>query len=99
MNELGLTGVLRPTGEFLACSYGNHGVIAKNIPQEEEMDCIYFSSSSENNGTDNYSIIYFNTEITKDQLTWIINNISKLDKAQYKCWVNYIQKKIKRYNT
>ena len=84
--EKGITGILRPNGEFLMCSYGNHCVIATKIPKEEENDCIYFSSD------DNYSVIYFNENLTTKQFQWLVNNIDLLDDVQYKCWKSYINK-------
>ena len=82
----GLTGILRPNGEFLKCSYGNHGVIAKKIPVEEEMTCIYFSGK--HNRTN--SLLYLNDEITIAQLKWIMKNIDSLDENQYNIWKQYI---------
>ena len=52
----GLTGILRPNGEFLECDYSNHGLIAQDIPVEEEMECIYFSGSDDGES----SVLYFN---------------------------------------
>lgn len=90
----GITGVLRPNGQLLECSYGNHGVIAENIPIEEEMDCIYLSSSVESDNTDEMSILYFNNEISKEQLKWFFDNINRLDKKQYLLWTQFIKDKI-----
>ena len=87
----GITGILRPNGEFISCDYGNHCVIAKNIPTKEEELCIYFSSSIKSIGTDKNSIIYFSNNITQEQLLWIIRNISKLDLNQYIIWINYVK--------
>lgn len=86
----GVTGILRPNGEFIDCEYGNHCVIAITIPKEEDELCIYFSSSIKSLGDDNNSIIYFSDTVTKEQLLWIMKNIEKLDKKQYKKWVKYI---------
>lgn len=91
----GLTGVLRPNGVFLSCTYGNHGVIAENIPIEEEMDCIYLSSSMETNLNDEQSLLYFNDEITKEQLMWFFKNINNLDDKQYSLWISFIKNKLK----
>lgn len=90
----GITGVLRPNGKLLSCTYGNHGVIAESIPLEEEMDCIYLSSSIETNNSDEMSLLYFNENITKEQLEWFIKNIDKLDNKQYSIWVAFIKEKM-----
>lgn len=84
----GITGILRPNGEFLSCNYGNHGLIATTIPQEEEMSCIYFSSSNID------SLLYLNDEITKEQLKWVIHHINEFDEEQCKIWKDYMHNKI-----
>lgn len=91
MQSNGLTGILRPTGEFISCSYGNHGTIAVTIPTEEELDCIYFSASDNNKE----SILYLNENITKNQMKWFIGNLDNLDTNQYNIWKEYITNKIK----
>lgn len=92
-NKLGLTGILTPIGEFIECSYGNHCEIAVSIPQEEEMKCIYFSS---NLSDVNSSLLFFNEDITNEQLRWLIFNHKKLDKKQRLEWKKYIKSKIER---
>lgn len=87
----GLTGILRPNGEFLECDYSNHGLIAQDIPVEEEMECIYFSGSDDGES----SVLYFNKSITNQQLEWFMKNIYDLDKSQYNLWMSFIQGKIK----
>lgn len=87
----GVTGILRPNGEFLSCDYSNHGIIASEIPIEEEMACIYFSGSEDGEN----SILYFNETITIHQLEWFFKNIYMLDKSQYSLWVSFINNKIK----
>ena len=89
----GFTGILRPNGIFVSCDYGNHCTIAIDIPQEEEISCIYFSSSIKSMGNDNNSVIYFCEEVTKNQLLWIMENIDGLDDKQYEIWIDYIKKR------
>lgn len=89
----GITGILRPNGELLSCNYGSHGVITKSIPIEEELECIYLSSGLELNN-DELSLIYFNDNITREQLDWFFKNLNKLDDIQYLLWTSYINKKI-----
>lgn len=86
----GITGILRPTGEFISCKYGNHCVIAIDIPKEEDELCIYLSSSIESIGNDENSIIYFCDNVTKEQLIWIMKHIDELDNTQYNMWIKYI---------
>lgn len=88
MNK-GLTGILRPNGEFLKCDYGNHCFIAKTIPKEEEMDCIYFSSNVENIKS---SLLFFNKNPTKEQYLFIVKNLNNFDETQYCLWVDYVRK-------
>lgn len=83
----GLTGLLRPNGVFLECSYGNHCVIAETIPIEEEMNCIYFSS----NENVESSLLFFCDNPTKKQYQFIIQNLDKLDTTQYNLWIKYIK--------
>lgn len=82
---MGITGILRPTGEFLACNYRNHGVTAKRIPKNEEMKCVYFSSDVEENGS-TISIVYFPDRLTILQLFWFIRNENQLDSTQLDLW-------------
>lgn len=91
MINKGLTGILRPTGEFVSCDYGNHGVIAVTIPTEEELDCIYFSASYNSKE----SILYLNENITKNQFKWFVEHINDLDENQYNIWKDYINKKVR----
>lgn len=91
MRNNGLTGILRPTGEFIPCNYGNHGVISVTIPTEEELDCIYFSGSYNNRE----SILYLNENLTNQQIKWFIENIDYLDETQYNVWKEYINKKVR----
>ena len=91
----GLTGILRPNGEFISCNYGNHGKITVNIPQEEEFLCIYFSGTEDNNTNKEFkSMLYLNDYITPKQLSWIAKNIDKLDETQYKIWIEYIENSV-----
>ena len=50
---VGITGILRPNGELVACDYGNHCTIAIDIPEEEGEECIYLSSSKNEDNTYN----------------------------------------------
>ena len=87
----GITGILRPNGEFVSCNYGNHCTIAIDIPEEEGEFCIYLSSSFDSslNSYEN-STIYFPTTVTKAQLLWLMKNIDTLDVKQYEVWIKYI---------
>lgn len=81
----GLTGILRPNGEFLECKCSEHYVIAKKIPKEEEEECIYLSSS------ENDSLIYFSKTVTKAQEEWIRNNMDKFDDKQFEILLDYFK--------
>ena len=78
----GLTGILRPNGVFVECSYGNHGLASSKIPQTEEEKCVYLSSSKETQKNDKASIVYFNETITQKQFAWFLMNFNELDKKQ-----------------
>ena len=82
---MGVIGILRANGEFIECNYGNHGVIAKAIPNEESETAIYFNSSKDLQ----QSILYLNNTITIEQLMWFEKNIDKLDKIQLETWKSY----------
>lgn len=90
---IGLSGVLRPSGEFIPCSYGNHGEATKNIPEEEEELCIYISSGMETKNNDEPSIVYFVDNITPQQEQWLIFNLMKLDMIQRKQVMEYFEKR------
>lgn len=87
----GLTGILRPNGEFIECEYEKHYYVALKIPKEEELSCIYFSSNVYDIKD---SLLFFSEDITKEQLKWFITNLDKLDKTQYEKWIEYINSKI-----
>lgn len=89
----GLSGILRPNGEFVPCSYKNHGEAASSIPMEESDDCIYISSGEETKHSDEASIIYFNDKLTSAQAKWFLKNFMKLDKKQREIVKNYVLKK------
>lgn len=81
---IGVTGVLRPNGEFISCSYGNHGEATKNIPPEEEEQCVYISSGMETKKSDQASVVYYPDEITPYQEQWLIIHFMQLDMVQRK---------------
>lgn len=87
---MGISGILRPNGVFVPCSYGNHGEAASEIPKKEEEFCIYLSSGMETLNDETVSIIYFNKIIYKKQIYWFIKNYFKLDKTQRKQLLKYI---------
>lgn len=89
----GLSGILRPNGIFVQCSYKNHGEAASKIPAEESDDCIYISSGEETKHSDAASIIYFNDTLTPAQAKWFLKNYTKLDKRQQELVKNYALKK------
>lgn len=89
---VGLSGILRPNGIFIPCSYKKHGEAASNIPEEESDNCIYISSGQETKHSDDVSIIYFNDTITAQQTNWLFMNYSKLDEKQKKQFKEYIYK-------
>lgn len=89
----GLSGILRPNGIFVPCSYKNHGEAASKIPEEESDECIYISSGQETKHCDDASIIYFNDTITASQVKWFFMNYNKLDKKQKQQVKEYVFKK------
>lgn len=88
--NIGISGILRPNGNFISCSYGNHGNAASEIPKNESEYCIYLSSGMETLNDENVSIIYFNDKISKKQLKWFFKNFFKLDKTQKKQFLKYL---------
>lgn len=89
----GLSGILRPNGIFVPCSYKNHGEAASKIPEDESDECIYISSGQETKHSDEASIIYFNDKLTSSQAKWFLMNYNKLDKRQKEQVKEYIFKK------
>ena len=87
---MGISGILRPNGIFVPCSYKNHGEAASEIPENEGEFCIYLSSGLETLNKDEVSIIYFNEKITKSQLNWFLKNYFKIDKIQIKLFFKYL---------
>lgn len=87
---MGISGILRPNGIFVPCSYKNHGEAASKIPEKEGEFCIYLSSGMETLNNENASIIYFNEKIYKKQLYWLFKNFFKLDKVQRKQFLKYL---------
>lgn len=91
MNKnIGISGILRPNGKFISCSYGDHGKASSEIPEKEADCCIYLSSGMETLNDENVSIIYFNDKISKNQLHWFFKNFFKLDNTQKKQFLKYI---------
>lgn len=89
----GVSGILRPDGVFISCSYGNHGQAASEITEEDMEISIYLSSGIETTETDESSIIYFNGEMTKEQKKWFFDNYDSLDKTQKKYFLDFLQDK------
>lgn len=87
---MGISGILRPNGIFVSCSYKNHGEAAAKIPETEGEFCIYLSSGMETLCNEKISIIYFNEKIYKKQLYWLLRNFFKLDKLQRKQFLEYL---------
>ena len=87
---MGISGILRPNGIFIPCSYKNHGEAASQIPEKESEYCIYLSSGMETLNKHEASINYFKEKIYKPQLYWLIKNFFKLDKVQRKLFINYL---------
>ena len=87
---MGVSGILRPNGVFIPCSYGNHGLAAGMIPEKETEFCIYLSSGIEAGLDESSSLIYFNEKITRQQLQWLFIHYFKLDKTQRKALYKYI---------
>ena len=87
---MGISGILRPNGIFVSCSYGNHGMASSEIPEKESEYCIYLSSGMETKNSDKESIIYFTEKMTKEQKKWFLRNYFKLDKVQRKYLWSYI---------
>ena len=80
----GITGILRPNGTFVYCSYGKHCVISQSIPEEEGDLCAFFSSSMKADKNTRNSCVYLPTHLTRGQQRWIKSNYKYLDECQ-KC--------------
>lgn len=87
---MGVSGILRPNGVFVPCSYKNHGEAASKIPPEEGEYCIYLSSGMETLNSQEASIIYFNDVIYKQQVQWFRKHFLELDNVQKKQFMEYM---------
>lgn len=91
----GISGILRPNGEFISCEYGKHHTIADLIPKNEEFSCITFSSSMRVWGNDESSAIHWDRDIgiTRKQYEWLMEHTDNFDNVQF----TYFIKPFKRY--
>lgn len=85
----GISGILKPNGELIKCEYGKHHTITYLISKEEELNCVFFSSSMNVYGNDEFSAIHWDKEIgiTKKQYDWILENQNDFDDIQFKWFI------------
>ena len=90
----GISGILRPNGEFIPCEYGKHHTIADCICKEEEFNCITFSSSMRVWGNDANSAIHWDKDIgiTKKQYNWLMEHKDEFDNMQYRWFIEPLVK-------
>lgn len=84
--HMGICGILRPTGRFTHCKYGQHSKFLNKIKWDIREKCICFSSLTNGNGC-NSAVCYedWSIGITKKQYNWIIEHKEYLDDIQLMC--------------
>ncbi len=89
--DKGVSGVLFDDGEFKKCGNAQHQIIAKNIPFEQQVRCLYFSSTMFSNGDGliTHSPIRFEG-ITSQQKVWMEENFKYFDRGQKRrAWLDW----------
>lgn len=88
---VGVSGILRPNGEFLKCNFGEHYTIADKIPQAEEYSCVVFSSRTlDEKGIDSAVYVDITVGVTHEQYEWIVSHKDDFDNVQLECFIGKI---------
>lgn len=79
----GLSGVLFPDGNFLKCGNAEHNLVMRDIPQDVQFGCLYFSSKlkGDREGIITHSPVQFQG-VTTSQLNWIDEHFKFYDEGQ-----------------
>jgi hypothetical protein len=78
----GISGVLKPSGDFIKCGNAEHYIVAEHIDFEEQKECVYFSGFLDT-GSCIMTLSPFGDRImTNAQIWWIDVNLKYLDKQQ-----------------
>lgn len=81
-----MNGILTPSGKFLKCRFGEHGIKSLEIPTSIRERCLWFSSRMNSNSNDSaVGCEDWNNGITQSQYDWIIKNKEHFDVMQLMC--------------
>lgn len=88
----GLTGILRPSGEFTICQYGLIMRLIKDVPNIEQDNVIVLSSIGNGvHGTVYQYSLNIGGQMTKEQYEWIMDNFGLLSINQKKMVTDWLE--------